>query len=68
MYDVRGFSQGNLSTSGCSGNYANVRDERNPFVEGIERTRDEAKSAYAITFPLPTMAVLCSRTYITTGK
>lgn len=37
-------------------------------TEGIEQTRDEAKSAYAITFPLPTMAVLCSRTYITTGK
>jgi len=25
-------------------------------TEGIEQTRDEAKSAYAITFPLPTMA------------
>jgi len=51
MYNVCRFSQGNLSTSGCSGNYANVRDERNPFVEDIEQTRDEAKSAYAITFP-----------------
>jgi len=56
IIDVRRFSQGNLSTSECFGNYANVRDERNPFVEGIEQTRDEVKSAYAITFPLPTIA------------